>query len=547
MSQIRRTSRPKLPRRSGVLWGLILVCWCVCCCAALAIPDRAYTGARTGEAAQELARVKLASGGAAWDEVSRISAVGEKKSFGLRGEYRSVEDLRDGFFYVKCDYEIFANAEGLDASGRWRQDNSGQIHALDSMEAKEVAVTEAYLAARGYLFPRRMPATIAALDASREGTTAFIRVVATPVHGRTSELWINASTHLVDRAVLELSVGQKVIRYGDYRRVGSLTLPFSIRIEHRDENETGIASIKEYELATSSGQPQLSRPAPSDSGVQVSAGTVEAQVKGYLDRNSGFFILPAAINGRGPYPFILDTGGHNILTPEAVRDLRLKTYGKGFSTGAGAGSTPTEFTKVESVAIGATTIAAQPFTVLHIDLGRTKTLGGKWQSIAGVLGLELFERFVIHIDYEEGTVILRPLGSSRREPAPGISLTFTSDMPLVEASIDGHAGWFDVDTGNNTDLIVFRRWALEHSILSLPGKDTLMQGSSVGGAIQMQKGRAQSFQVGDQNLSDVDFLLSSDEEGSLSAKWEAGNIGNEILRHFKAVTFDYGSERMYLE
>lgn len=542
MSHNGRMSWSSLHRLVAVLWRLLFVCCCVS-----AIAHSAYADERPGNALQELARVRLATGGTTWDEVSRISALGEKRSFGLRGEYRSVEDLRNGFFHVKCDYEIFANAEGFDASGRWRQDNSGRIHPLDSVEAKEVALTEVYLAARGYLFPERMPATIDALDASREGTTTFIRVVATPAQGRAVTLWINASTHLIDRAVLDLSVGQKVIRFGDYRRVGSLTLPFSIGIEHRDENETGIASIRDYELATGSEQPELLRPSSAGSDVRMSTGSLETQVKGYLDRNSGFFIVLAAINDRGPYPFILDTGGHDILTPDAVRDLGLKTYGKGFSTGAGSGSMPTQFTKVESVAIGAATITGQPFTVLQIDLGLTHAPGGKRQRIAGILGLELFERFIIHIDYRDGTVILRPPGPLHYEPASAISLTFTSDMPLVQASIDGRSGWFDLDTGNNTDLIVFRQWAVAHEMMSLLSKAPLMQGSSVGGAIQMQKGRAQGFQIGNQKLSDIDFLLSSDQEGSLSAKWEAGNIGNEVLRHFRAVTLDYSSQRMYLE
>jgi hypothetical protein len=114
--------------------------------------------------------------------------------------------------------------------------------------------------------------------------------------------------------------------------------------------------------------------------------------------------------------------------------LGLKTYGKGFSAGAGSGSMPTEFSKVESVAIGAATITRQPFTVLHVDLGMTQAPGGKRQRIAGILGLELFERFIVRIDYRDGTVILRPPGPLRYETASAIPLTFTSDMPLVQAS-----------------------------------------------------------------------------------------------------------------
>jgi len=522
-----------------LVWRLVFVA------AATALFQARSWEARTKDGAAELARLKAATGGAAWDTVSRISATGEKTSFGLRGTYRSVEDLTHGFFEVKCDYKIFVNEEGFDSAGRWRQDNSGQIHPLDSMEAKEVAVTEAYLAARGYLFPERVPAAISSLGSSREGAAIYLRIIATPTHGRVVTLWINASTHLLDRAVLQLSIGEKVIRYADYRRVGSLILPFSISVEHRDENETGVAVVQSYDVAAPSNQPEIVRPAPVLADFVMANNADEVRVPGYLDGASGFFIVFAKINGRGPFPFILDSGGHDILTPFAVRELGLESFGKGFSTGAGAGSTPTEFTRVNSVAIGAATIASQPFTILHIDLGAARDPAGKSQPIAGILGLELFERFVVTVDYQHGILLLRLPAGTPAKARSGIPMRFTSDMPVVEASLDGNAGWFNVDTGNNTDLIVFRTWAASNPMASL-SKGPQMHGSSVGGAIDMRRGQARTFEIGDQKLTDLTVLLAADMEGSLSAKWEAGNIGNSVLRHFK-VTFDYRSELIYLE
>ena len=53
-------------------------------------------------------------------------------------------------------------------------------------------------------------------------------------------------SHLLDRAVMELSVGVETTRYGDYRPVEGLMLPFRISVERRDQNETGIAAIRNY-------------------------------------------------------------------------------------------------------------------------------------------------------------------------------------------------------------------------------------------------------------------------------------------------------------
>ena len=48
------------------------------------------------------------------------------------------------------DYTIYANAKGLDRAGRWRQDNSGQVHPLDSDEEQAVAISDACLPRGGY-------------------------------------------------------------------------------------------------------------------------------------------------------------------------------------------------------------------------------------------------------------------------------------------------------------------------------------------------------------------------------------------------------------
>jgi len=42
---------------------------------------------------------------------------------------------------------------------------------------------------------------------------------------------------------------------------------------------------------------------------------------------AGEVILNVSINGRGPFPFILDSGAQDALTPETVAALGLKTEG----------------------------------------------------------------------------------------------------------------------------------------------------------------------------------------------------------------------------
>ena len=41
-------------------------------------------------------------------------------------------------------------------------------------------------------------------------------------------------------------------------------------------------------------------------------------------------LVDVTLNGRGPFPFVLDTGGHFILTTTSARRLGLKVLGPGF-------------------------------------------------------------------------------------------------------------------------------------------------------------------------------------------------------------------------
>jgi hypothetical protein len=503
-------------------------------------------GQGTPQLSPELRRMKAVAGGQKWDAVTMLTADGAKTSFGMTGKFYLAEELTTGFFEARADYGLFANGEGLDQSGRWRQDNSGRVHPLDSLEAQEVAVSESYLARRGYFFPEKTPATFRLLDAITEGTRRFNRIIVIPAHGRAITLWIDNSTELLDRAVMELSVGTKQIRYGDYRDIGSLKLPYTVSVDHSDENETGIASIRDYGISTGVPKQDLARPAEPTSDVAMEGNLKTTTARGYLDPATGFFIVEACINGKGPYPFILDTGGHNILTPQMVRQLGLTASGKGFSTGAGPGSTQTEFTKVKTVTIGSALVSAQPFTVLHIDLGMSHE-GRRQVPIAGILGLELFERFAIRMDYKAEHVTLQPLsqffysGAGQRVP-----ICFTSDMPLVMAKLDGHPGWFGVDTGNNVDLIVFQSWATSNGLAAGYSTGQKLDSSSVGEKLELGKARARSFQVGGNELGPLNIMLAPEDAGSLSARSEAGNFGNAILSHFN-VTFDYRARVMYLE
>lgn len=522
----------------GPAWlrtGALALCWAAAASAAGAQPAE-------NAAAVLLAQMKAASGGERWDGVKTLSAVGEKTSFGLSGPYRSAEDLAAGRFARRADYGLFANGEGLDEAGRWRMDNSGWIHPLDSGEARTVAVTEAYLAARGYLFPQRAKAALVLEEPVAEDGGAFDRITATPEGGRAVTLWIARSDHRLDRATFALDSRIATIRYRDYRAVGGLRLPFDIATDN-GEGELGETRIARYILDAAS-PADTRRPEAWSADAAIVSGAPVAYAPFRRDALSGLPIVEVRIDGKGPLLFILDTGGHDSLTSAAAAMLGLPLHGAGFSLGAGEGSTPTRFTRVASVALGEAEMRQQPFMVLQLDLGQALDSVNRPTAISGVIGLQLFERFTVTLDYAAGRLSLRLPGPEAI--AGGAPIRFTSDMPLVEASIDGRNGWFGLDTGNSGDMILYKAWVEANGLPSWFEVTVDSAGAGVGGALMFRKGHAGEISLAGATLPAPPILLASDHMGSLSSRAEAGNIGESVLSRY-AVTFDYAHERVRLD
>jgi len=526
--------RPRRRLRRAVAAAVLAV-------AAVRRPAAAAPAPDLERADEILARCRRAAGGARWDAGAALVAEGEKTSFGLTGEFRSIEDLRTGHFRRDGSYPLFANAEGLDGVGRWRLDDSGKVHPLDSDEARTVAVSEAFLASRGYLFPGRSNAVARALPPASENGVRFERIEMTPPGGRTVTLWIDAATHRVDRAVMPLSTIVETIRYRDYRDVRGLWLPFEVETDDGDWPDSGTARLTRYRIAGGV-EAEILRPSGDSTDAAILRGN-RAEAPARRDPDSGFLIVEARVDGAGPFPFILDTGGHDILTPAAAAGLGLAASGSGFSNGAGPGSTPTEFTKVRTLAIGNAEMRDQPFVVLHLDLGEA-TAGGRRAPVAGILGLEVFERFAVTLDPARERVELSRLDSAETHAGIAVPLRFTNDTPLVPALLDGHAGSFAVDTGNNGDLIVYRRWAAANGMAGSAGPEAA--GESVGGRFAMRAGPARTFQWGGLFLGGVPTMVAGENSGSLSSRSEAGNVGESIVSRFRA-TFDYRRETMFLE
>jgi len=180
------------------------------------------------------------------------------------------------------------------------------------------------------------------------------------------------------------------------------------------------------------------------------AGPLAATVSFGLD--TGRPVVPLTVNGRGPYPFVFDTGSPGLLVMQALVDeLGLEITGTARVNSPVSGSAvEAKLARVASIDLGGASVENLEAIVLELD---GPGLG------MGVVGPALFrEQGPLTLDFESDTVTLGG------EIGPVQTwLPFGPSAPLLDAqvrigelSIDAH-----IDTGSPDVLAVPARFADE--------------------------------------------------------------------------------------
>jgi len=295
--------------------------------------------------------------------------------------------------------------------------------------------------------------------------------------------------------------------------------------------------VERYERATIDGTAFARPSTPDDTTVAEGAVTVPAEIDGYIT-------IEATINGRGPLAFLFDTGGHDILTPEAAKALGLQPAGAGTSGGAGAGQLPVQYVSVDRLQVGGVEVRNQHFFTIPLQYNTVER--GPRPPLAGILGLELLERMAIRIDYRAQTMTFWPLAAYRHNGAgEALPVTFTEDIPLVRGTLNGAAGDFAVDTGNGGSTVVQHVWAERNGLAGPLKAGVRMFSFGSGGRSENWASRLPGITIGSTTFRRQIGRYAEDTRGAFSSRTEAANIGTEILANF-VVDFDYARRRMWL-
>ncbi|HTW74967.1 MAG TPA: aspartyl protease family protein [Steroidobacteraceae bacterium] len=492
-------------------------------------------------AARLLRQMYLASGGRAWAALAGAEFSGQCDIGGLTGSFHQIVDFRQGRDVLSYRAGLLRGASGTARARSWWMDEKGLVTVEQTPDALIDAATQSYEDRNGWFHPGPADTPIYR-GVQQDGARSFYVVQVHPPGGRPLTLWIDPKTHLLDRVLwIDAYRHPNVQTFSDYRRVGGVVYPFVQRDSSGDPDSDVTTRITGVRLRADLSDRSFGAPPSHVQDARLLTRADFATIPFTL--RAGIITVDVSIDGAPALPFMLDSGSSNVLTPQAAARLHLSLRGSVAVDGVGNQQVTAHLTEVPRYRVGEVELSNQRFVVLPLPpelLDRDHS-----PPIAGLLGYELLRRFIVRVDYQRGQLTL---WRSTREPgsAAGVKvpLEFDERDCFVTAEVDGDAGLFRVDTGDDGALTLLGDFYLGHRVpIELPGLRSSQGG--VGGSVRTLLTRVQSLSIGpftlDRPLTELHFASA----GAFASAQIAGNLGAQIFRNF-VLTFDYPHHALYL-
>jgi hypothetical protein len=459
---------------------------------------------------------------------------------GLTGPATHLRDLTTGAFVDRYDASVISGGNGYDGRIPWQTDVSGVSTDQEEGDRIPVAVNEAYRNANLWWRPDRGGAKLVYVGRETVGGRPADHLAVTPRGGHRFEAWFDTGNHMLVRTGEPQQFFKTQTLYGDYRPVSGAMIAHSRTVDFGNGDPQKLA-LKRAGFGPARPLAAYSRPKSPLTGGHIEGDLKSVTVPFRLLNNHVY--VEATINGKGPYTFIVDTGGHTLLSPRVASEAGLNVVGAGATSGAGEKTETTGFARYREIALGPVRLTDQPAFITNIY---DRSIEGI--PVDGMVGFELFARFAVELDYGAKTMkisdfsVFDPGGAGTAVP-----FKFYDHLPAVRGYIDDLPARFDIDSGSRSELDITSPFVAHHRLREhyRPGISAIT-GWGVGGAARSYVVRIPSLTLGSVKVPSVVAGLSEAKAGSFSDPNYEGNIGSGLLKRF-VVSFDYNRKTMYLK
>ncbi|UXX80247.1 aspartyl protease family protein [Reichenbachiella carrageenanivorans] len=273
-----------------------------------------------------------------------------------------------------------------------------------------------------------------------------------------------------------------------------------------------------------------------------------------FERYNNLIVIPVTINHSLTLKFIFDTGvQYPILTEKMFGEYLNLDYSRNITI-QGPGEADSIKAKVAhnvslSLPGGVESGISQALVVLEEDYLKLRNNLGV--DVFGVIGYDLFSRFVVEINYDENHITLyEPKKFRARNAYKKIPMKVVNTKPYVEITImknekEGQRMHLMVDSGASHAVLLDNP---EDNSLIPEQNITTVIGRGLGGNINGYLGRMASIRLGKFEFEEpiASFPIVGDYGEAIKRGSRNGTIGGELLSRFNVV-FDYFGGYLYLK
>jgi Periplasmic protease len=282
----------------------------------------------------------------------------------------------------------------------------------------------------------------------------------------------------------------------------------------------------------------------------------EKRVQFPIEVHNNLVVLPIILNGQLPLKFILDTGVRTaILTEKAYSDILNLPYTRKYTLAGPGGVKLVDAYVTTNVSLDMPGVHGQGHALLVLDQDYLELRNSLGTDVHGILGYELFSRFVVQIDYERKMLTLTvPEKFRHKRKYEEIPITVEDTKPyiIVNAEINDTTQVklkLLVDSGASHGLILE---ADSDDKIIIP-KDVISSviGRGLGGAITGKIGRIKSLEIGHYKIPEVIANYPDPNSYMDTLKmnrytFRNGAMGGEMLSRFNVI-FDFPESKIFLK
>lgn len=263
--------------------------------------------------------------------------------------------------------------------------------------------------------------------------------------------------------------------------------------------------------------------------------------------NGNHVFLQGRVNGSAPLWFTLDTGAAaSVINMRLARELGLQLMGNGRAQGAGG---TVESSRLNGITFSLPGAEIKNLTVMALTLDSIESTAGRSMDV--IIGAELFQRYVVEVDYAAGFITLYdPEQFTYNGTGDTLPLKFFYNHPYVSGKVvvpgmEAIEGDFVIDAGSGYGITFHPSFVKNNKLVERVPKTIETKARGVGGEFSVSVGRIESLELGRFKLNKP-ITAFPQTAGFIAKEGTVGNIGGLILRRFKVI-FDYSRKRMILE